>query len=391
MKMLYVSSVDLSLNNGPSVNEREFIISISRIMNDDILFVIPKPRLNFYDENFPVKKCIFSKKMTKFTFITHSISQTLKSFKMIKKFNPDFILFRSGALPISQYFISKKAKIPYGIKTIGPGLLNFYKNENNIFKKLIYLINYKMNKNLFLNASYLDSVSSKHIEDINTILCSNLIINIVDNSVNTSRFYIINRNEARKDLNLQRFKFIIGYAGNFPLSRGAFELISISKTLINEFTNIGFVILGGEDTDKMKDLVSELGVSDNFIITGRVPLDSVNKYINTFDIGVSFLKKENMGASEQKIRQYISCGVPVICSSISSEFVAEHNIGFVVKNNNLDIIIDVVKEILNNDYWLNDHARQKIRNYAIENLSVESSTKIRVNLINEVISRKKIK
>ena len=391
MKIVYVSSVDISNNNGPAVNEREFIISISKILNNDICFVVPRPRQIFYDESFPIDKCIFSKKVTKFTFVSHSISQFFKAKKVIKEFNPDFILFRSGALPLSQYFISKIFKTPYGIKTIGPGLLNFYKNSKNVLKYIIYRVNYYLNKKLFLGSIYLDSVSFKHIEDINSILGTEMQINYIDNAVNTERFTIINQDDVKKDLKLNNFKFIIGYAGNYPLSRGAFELISISKSLIDEFNDIGFVILGGEDTKQMNNLVLDLGVSDNFIIPGRVPFESVSKYINTFNIGVSFLKDENMGASEQKIRQYISCGIPVICSSISSKFIAEHNLGIVIENNNLDLILESIKKILNNDYWINDQTRQRIRNYAIESLSVDSSTKKRINLINEAIHRKKIK
>ena len=41
--ILYISSVDVSIGNGPGVNEREFILALYRAIGDRAHFLIPRP------------------------------------------------------------------------------------------------------------------------------------------------------------------------------------------------------------------------------------------------------------------------------------------------------------------------------------------------------------
>ena len=43
-KILYASSVDISLPKGPSVNEREFFFGLHKIFGERVGFLISKPK-----------------------------------------------------------------------------------------------------------------------------------------------------------------------------------------------------------------------------------------------------------------------------------------------------------------------------------------------------------
>ena len=145
-----------------------------------------------------------------------------------------------------------------------------------------------MNKKLLINSYGLDAVSDKHIEDTKNILNENLDIIKIDNGVNTDRFKILEKQNVREKMSMNEWKHVIGYAGNYPLKRGASQIISIADKLIKEFNDIGFIVLG-EDEDPLilTELIKKNGLENT--------LSHLEEYhmrmflmINTFDIGVSF-------------------------------------------------------------------------------------------------------
>ena len=66
--------------------------------------------------------------------------------------------------------------------------------------------------------------------------------------------------------------------------------------------------------DKLIEITSELGVSDKFTFTGRVPYEQVPFYINAADVCVApFIKERNsrIGLSALKTYEYLACGKPI--------------------------------------------------------------------------------
>lgn len=376
-KIIYITSIDVSMGNGPGVNEREFIISVSKLMHDRIMFVIPKPKYKIDDLDFPHDKCAYSFRWSrgdKLRFIPHTISQIKVFNKVYKRFAPDLIVMRLSGLPISQYYLAKRYRFKYALKTIGPNLLKAFSNKS----KVLEYINKIIITELINNSSFCDAVSDNHIQRLKSVF-PNINILKVDNSVNINRFYKMNQEEVKNKLGLAEYKYIVGYAGNFPFLRGGEQLVRVAEKLVKKYNSIGFVILGGDDNlNKLKDLAKELGVFDKFVFTGKVPFDDVSMWINTFDIGVSFLKPEHSGASEQKVRQYLACGKPVVCSTGSSNFIEENALGFNVAWDDLQDIYNKIVYLLDLPEEKKNKISNECRNYAEEILVVDTSTKNRL-------------
>ncbi len=380
-KYLYISSIDVSIGNGPGVNEREFIVSLSKLLGDKVKFLLPKPT-NKLDESFPIDQCVFSinfNRDKKFKFIFHTLSQIYKGLRIKSKYDTNMIIFRLNKLPISQMVLAKIFNKPYHIKTIGPGLVQSNSKKGNINYLLEKTSNY-MNKKLIINAKSLDAVSDKHISDTETIINKELNIIKIDNGVNTNRFMILNKKKVKNEKLANNWKFVIGYAGNYPMNRGASQIISIASKLIEEYKDIGFVILGEDENPSiLAEEIAKNNLKDYFLTPGRVPYSEVPLWINTFDIGISFLEPKHMGASEQKIRQYIGCGIPVVCSSKSSQFIEENNLGIITSWDNHDEIFNAISNILKNRLYESNEERNRISTYAEKYLSIDARNTERID------------
>jgi glycosyltransferase involved in cell wall biosynthesis len=71
--------------------------------------------------------------------------------------------------------------------------------------------------------------------------------------------------------------------------------------------------------DRLLGMTFELGLSDKFTFTGRLPYEQVPLYINAADVCVApFIKERNskIGLSALKTYEYLACGKPIVASSI---------------------------------------------------------------------------
>lgn len=385
-KILYVSSVDLSIGTGPGVNELEFVTALCSLLGDRATALIPTPK---HENDLPKENCVFSWRLARGemkNFIPHTISQIRKGKKLIRNGGYDLVVFRLGSLPLSQYVLAKfatKKKIPYVIKTSGPKLFDAFTNKKGFINRIFDRIHRKTLGYLIGNAMLCDCVSEIHRSGLAALFPDNQI-RIIDNAVNTDRFTMNDRTEARKRMGVDPDCRVVGYAGNFPYSRGGLQMVEAAKALEEQFGNMHFVVLGaGTGFEELKNRAKELFVDHLFTFAGVVPFADVSGWVSTFDVGVSFLEPKSAGASEQKIRQYLACGKPVVCSHGSSSFVAEEGIGLVCDYNDIDTIVKNISYYLNLPEEEYAAVSEKCRQYAVDRLSVKSSTLTRLTLWSE--------
>ena len=120
-------------------------------------------------------------------------------------------------------------------------------------------------------------------------------------------------------------------------------------------------------------------------MAGQVDYDYVPEYMASMDVGVSLLEKSAWGASEQKLRQYISSGIISVCTKASNQDLIDDNVVIAVDKMDLEIIEDALyeaMEIAKKGEWKN-----KLHRYAEEKLSIEARTKLRLQIIMERIRK----
>jgi glycosyltransferase involved in cell wall biosynthesis len=393
-QILYISSVDISLGNGPGVNEIQFVTSLYQALGDRAHFLIPRPKSPVPD--IPVNVCTFTLPHhlhNPMYFPGHVLSLMRQANQLLSHRHFDLLLFRLDLMPFAPVYITKKHHIPFALKTLGQGQMNAI-NAKILWPlgAILSKLNQLMVTRLVRNAIVVDTVSmlqKNYLDEILDVELDKIIC--IDNAVNTDHFHPIPTLEAKKELGLDQYNHIIGYAGNHADERGGTQMIKVAPKLLPKYPDLGVVILGDENGNQnLIDLAHKLGIQEHCVFTGSVPFHQVPTYINAFDVGISLLPPKYYGQSELKVRQYVSCGIPVVATTPgSNDFLGENKLGSLVNNNDIKYITDEL------DRWLslNEDDRTKFSNrafaYARDHLSVERALDRRFSLWKERIDQQK--
>jgi glycosyltransferase involved in cell wall biosynthesis len=144
---------------------------------------------------------------------------------------------------------------------------------------------------------------------------------VINNGANTDIFKPIDPKQARAKIGLDDSKKYVCFVGHLAAWQGVEFLIHSAPFILEKCPEVRFLIVGdGVMRDKLMEIASEIGLSDKFIFTGRVPYENVPVYINAADVCVApFIKERNskIGLSALKTYEYLACGKPIVASSIS--------------------------------------------------------------------------
>ncbi len=385
-RILYISSTDISIGNGPGVNEREFILTLHELIGDRAHFLIPRPEKTVAE--IPTEVCTYTLpyKRHPIQYWSHSLSMVRKANKLLSQRKFDLIVMRLSLFPVSSLGLTSFHRIPYAIKTLGVGPLNVLDEKGGRIGSSLNKLNHRMFKHLIPNAIVTDTDSTLHVEVLQDILgVKPHSIVWIDNTVNVKRFFPSSSEEAREELGLAQFDPIIGYIGSRPWERGGMQLIKSAPQLLKKYPNLGVVIIGsGIELEGMRQRAEDLNISDRIRLEGYVPFERIPLYVNSLDVGVSIsLREDRQVNSELKVRQYLACGKPVVISPGSNDFVVEENFGSVVQPTDIDAISAEL------DYWLSltsderDAFSRKAVDYMYTNLSMEAGVNKRIDLWDE--------
>lgn len=386
-RILYISSFDVSVGNGPGVNEREFILALYAAIGDRAHFLIPQPVAEITD--LPMHVCTFSsphRRHHPLHFAGHVVSVIRRANEILSRRKFDLLLFRFDVLPLAPLYITQRYQLPYAAKTLGQGALNVLAEKGGWLGRSLEGVNRWLFKQLVAKALMADSCSLTQVGYLQRVLNinSNKIV-WIDNAVNTQRFFPYPTAEARRESGLTGFDPIVGYVGTLPWERGGLQLIEAAPRLLAKYPNLGLVILGdGQKLDTLKKRAHELQVENHCLFAGYVPFHKVPLYVNSLDVGVSIsLRPDRRAASELKVRQYLACGKPVVISPGSNDFVAVENLGSIVPPTDLEAIAAEL------DRWLSLTAGEraefarKATEYMRDNLSMEAAVARRLELWTE--------
>ena len=382
-RILYISSVDISIGNGPGVNELEFILALHRLIGDRVHFLIPRPAEKVAD--LPEDLCTFTfphNGHKLWRYLVHIMSQIRFAKRLLATCRFDLLLFRLDVMPFMPLYITKKFDIPYALKNLGPGPQHVLYDKGGILGRLLGPINSVLTKQLVKSALVADTVSKmqqRYLEKAHHTK-QNKIVSVA-NSVNTERFYPVPTKVARETLDIEELNPIIGYVGNLPWERGGSQIVETIPALLSKYPKIGAVVLGdGSGLNALRRRAHELKIGDRCIFTGYVHYHKVPLYVNALDVGVSILEPKCYAACEQKVRQYLACGKPVIATPGSNDFLATLNLGSIIKPYDIGAM---AREI---DRWLSltkeehmEFANRAIQ-YAREHLSVQHAVAKRIAL-----------
>jgi glycosyltransferase involved in cell wall biosynthesis len=385
-RVLYVSSVDVSLGNGPGVNEAGFISGLDAAIGDRAHFLIPKPAVE--GVRLPVDRCTFvlsHDEHQPLRYAAHQVDLFRKAARLVR--GPfDLICVRLDVLPLALYRVLLSSPVPFVLKTLGQGPLNVLGRRAGRLGEVASVPNHRMFSRLVKEALVADACSPSMVG----ILVERLEvpgekIEWVDNAVDVQVFSPRPAAGVRAELGLSRFDRIVGYVGSRPLERGGLALVEAGPALVDLFPDIGLLIVGeGPGLGELRARATALGVVGSCVFTGQVPPWAVPAYVNAIDVGVSINRRpDRYHAAELKVRQYVACGKPVVVSPGGNDFVTEADLGKVVSGCEVSELADALCELLRRTGEEQEAFARRAREYAVCQLSYDRSVARRFELWSE--------
>lgn len=385
-RILYIASQDVSVPNGPGVNEREFVRALGRSFGERVHFLLPYPRFSCSD--IDRGRTTFYrgfKKMNPLAFFLYQFDQSRQAERLLRAGEFDLVVVRMVFLPFGIARSIRRSSTPLAIKTIGnPDALSQQPGIRGRVGRVLRSINYHLIRNLTRRAVAIDACTNvllKHNQNLFAIENDKMIL--VQNSVNVERFFPVDRSEARRQTGLSEFDPIIGYVGGSPWERGARQMLELGPKLIKKYPGLGLVIVGEEEgEERIRSCAQRLGVSEHVVVTGGVSYERVPAFVGAFDVGLALDRPDRVGIvgnSFQKVRQYIACGRPVITSPGGDGFVQREGLGSIVDAEDLVCIESAIES------WLSLDATDRIgfvrrsSAYARQHLSTEVALERRIS------------
>ncbi len=385
-KVLYVAYNDLSLPNGPGVNEYEFLNALALRFGPKLtaLLIEPINQIKLHDRSnyqFLPRASL----PAPFNHLFNQFSIFWSVFSVLRHSSVDLVIFRITFMPWFLFILHKLFRFKYVIKTAGLGAENLKSigGWRKFVASVLGVLDRFFTRYALNNAVAVDACTSQLVMGImrKYDVPAHKIIK-VENATNTDKFRPQLAVDARCQIGLANFSKLVGYVGGSPSLRGAKELILVLPELLEVYPGLGVLIVGYDRglADLEKNVI-EAGLDKHIIFTGSVPYSEVPKYISSLDVGVAFDDWEKLkitGNSNQKIRQYISSGKPVVASPGGNEFLENNGLGNLVDHTNNSAVAE------NLLYWLNlsevevkKHSHLA-REYAENHLSVDGALERRL-------------
>ena len=205
-------------------------------------------------------------------------------------------------------------------------------------------------------------------------------------AVNTDKFYPLEAAEIyafRQKIGIANEDTVIGWIGRTALNMQLWDTLRLGRMLKDKGVT-GFRLLfigGGSDFEHLQNEVIKNDLEAETILTGWIPYQEVNKYVNAMDI-VPLLEADPHGGSI--VREAMACGRLALSvdgpSGTQALFMKPEGSILVKSENYLEEAAAVVVNLIGNREAINNYG-QKARAYVMTNLTFPKQAEIIINTI----------
>lgn len=111
-------------------------------------------------------------------------------------------------------------------------------------------------------------------------------VTVIPNAVDLENFTLIQSSDEglKRELSLSG-RQVIGFIGSFYAYEGLTVLLQALPMMVAENANLRLLLVGGGPQEaELRQLASQLGMTDKVIFTGRVPHEQVQRYYSIIDV-----------------------------------------------------------------------------------------------------------
>jgi glycosyltransferase involved in cell wall biosynthesis len=313
----------------------------------------------------------------KFKLDTESTSSKLSYLKFVKPLKKAIAQFKPDV--VHAHYATSYGLIgalsgfhPYVISAWGTDVMKF--PQKNFINKTI--LKYNLRK--------ADAICATS----NTI--KNYLKPVTDKNINVIPFGV-DINEFRKKDVVSLFDkntFVIGCIKALETIYNIDVLIKAFSVLKNKYSDksLKLLIIGvGSQENNLKQLVSDLNISQDVIFTGRIPFSEVSNYFNMLDVLVNISDYESFGVS---VIEAMACEKPVVATNTGGlkEIIENSNFGSLVEVENLEQTIHEIEK-----YILDESLKHKVgieaRAKVVQKYNWNTNVKQMIDVYNRLLKK----
>lgn len=152
----------------------------------------------------------------------------------------------------------------------------------------------------------------------------------INNGIDIQNLKFLNREEARKKLNLPQTKIVIGTIANYYPVKALHRIIGAAKIITKEFNETKFILIGdGLEKKKLEKQIKKENLTNNFLLG---PVENASSYLKAFDIFILSSKKEGF---PYVILEAMLAEIPIVATNVGgiSEMIDNGKNGFLIESN----------------------------------------------------------
>lgn len=156
----------------------------------------------------------------------------------------------------------------------------------------------------------------------------------IGNGVDTKKFYPVDKQEARQQLELPEDAKVLISVGGLVDRKGFHRVLEVLPTLVKQYPNLIYLIVGGPSpegniSERLRQQVKDLDLVEHVRFLGSLPSDQLKTPLSASDVFV--LATANEGWANVFL-EAMACGLPVITTDVggNAEVVNDEALGAIV-------------------------------------------------------------
>lgn len=282
--------------------------------------------------------------------IPYAIPQ-ISSFKTFLEAVKASDLIHAHGHPYPSSLIAAKIAKKYGKPVVLTQHNTFIEYENSLWDHVEWLNDCAIGREALKASDRIVVVSNATRNYVLSLGADPKKVCVLHNGVDVDRFKPLAgvRDEMRKKLGIPKASRVVLTVRRIVYKNGVDTLIDSAEKSIRKNPRLVFLVVGkGPDFEKVKEKIVQLGIQENFRLTGFVSDDDLPFYYNAADF---FVLPSKSGEGLPLVAlEAMACGLPVIATNVGgiSEIMKEE-CGKLVPPNSPDVLAEAILEFSRRD------------------------------------------
>lgn len=178
--------------------------------------------------------------------------------------------------------------------------------------------------------------------------------------------------KLRNELHITKDNFILSYLGSLGTWYMADEMMQFFKYLLEIKSEAFFLIITPDNPEKILQISGKHGVPESSVIIRKAERNDVPLFLSLSNFSIFFIKPvfSKKASSPTKMGEIMGMGIPIICNAGVGDvdkIMNECNIGILIKDLNVQEMINGIKEIFQNTFLPSEIRNKAEGFYALSN------------------------